>query len=278
VHDCIARNLQAFDAPALPACPNVKCVCSWFWVRNSTGGSDPMFMTAFQCNVTNPSKRVIGQPSAPVRCDGKPPCYTHPDWGNSTSKCRNVLNPLYWANNEGCNIFNPTNIQCAPTYADAYGYPDGAQHQIFVDNMDPLPGSIGNQLSSNSDTNAIFSLPSLASNSIKMSLPPPILVSPKYASSLSVQPDGNVVLADVATGKLLWSTGTSGIKGVAPYRLTMQNDGNLVLSDSSSKIFWSTNTANVPASCGPFKLKLRDANQLTIVDSNGTPLWTAKTV
>ena len=123
VHDCIARQLQTFDIPALPACPNGKCICSWFWIHNSTGGSDQvpwqerrknclttlqMYMSAFQCNIINPSKRQIGKPVAPVRCDGKPPCYLYPSWGNTTNECPNALNPLYWGNNQGNNIFNPS--------------------------------------------------------------------------------------------------------------------------------------------------------------------------
>ncbi len=67
-----------------------------------------MYMTAFQCNVTNASKYTIGKPVPPVRCDGKPPCYLYPNWGNSTTVCPKVLNPLYWANNEGNNINNPS--------------------------------------------------------------------------------------------------------------------------------------------------------------------------
>jgi len=126
VRDCIARQLQAFDVPALPSCPNGLCICSWFWIHNSTGGTDQMYMTPFQCNVTNPSKRVIGKPVPPVRCDGKPP---YPG-GNTTTTCRKPLQPMYWKNLEGNNMANPGHY--APTYSSEYGYPDGAQNQIFV--------------------------------------------------------------------------------------------------------------------------------------------------
>jgi len=254
VHDCIARQLQTFDIPALPPCPNGKCMCSWFWIHNSTGGTDQMYMTAFQCNVTNPSKRSIGKPVAPVRCDGKPPCYLYPNWGNTTTVCPQVLNPLYWANNQGNNIQNPVNSQCAPTYNTYYGFPDGAQHQIFTNSPPPLAGSVGDTL---------FSTSSITS-------PSQILVSPSYLTKLAVQGDGNVVLSDIASGHVYWTTNTAG-KGSAPYRLTMQSDGNLVLVDSTSATLWSSGTAGL--GYGPYKLRIRDTAQLAVVDRDSTPLW-----
>jgi len=264
VHDCIARQLQAFDIPALPACPNGKCICGWFWVHNSTGGTDQMYMTAFQCNIVNPSKRALGKPTPPVRCDGKPPCYLYPKWGNSTTVCKAPLQPLYWANNDGNNIFNPVNSQCAPTYNAWYGFQDGAQNQIFADNLQELPGSIGDTLISSNNNDVIHSSPST------------ILVSPGYYTKLVVQDDGNVVLLDVASRKVHWSTNTAGVNGVAPYHLIMQNDGNLVLKDSKSNIFWSSNTVNLGRA--PYRLKLRDLVSLTIVDANSSPIWYANTI
>jgi hypothetical protein len=259
VHDCIARQLQVFDIPALPACPNGKCTCGWFWIHNSIGGTDQMYMTGFQCNIAHPSTRTLGKPVAPVRCDNNPPCYLYPNWGNKTSVCPKVLNPLYWANNDGNNIHNPTNWQCAPTYNTYYGFPDGAQNQIFGDGLEELPGSIGDTLISNTETN------SLSSSSI--------LVSPKFATQLSVLADGNVVLSDVESGKIHWTSDTSGVKGVAPYSFTMRDNGDLVLTDSNNLKFWSSNTANVGTA--PYKLKLRDQVSLAVVDANGHTLWSA---
>jgi len=257
VHDCIARQLQAFDFPALPACPNGKCICGWFWVHNSIGGTDQMYMTAFQCNITNPSNRRIGKPAAPVRCDGNPPCYLYPNWGNKTNVCPKTLNPLYWANNEGNNIHNPTNAQCAPTYNTYYGFPDGAQHQIFMDNIAAPAGSIGDTLFSG---DVIYS----SSSSI--------MVSPGYYTKLAVQEDGNVVLSDVSNGKVFWSTNTAG-QGVGPFRLILNLEGNLELIDSQSTVLWLSKTVN--KGVGPYRLKLQDIVSLRIVDSNSAPMWTA---
>jgi len=216
-----------------------------------------MYMTPFQCTVTNPSKRVIAKPSPPVRCDGKPPCYLYPKWGNSTTVCPQSVNPLYWANLQGNNIDNPTNSQCAPTYNTYYGYPDGAQHQIFSDNLLPPPGSVGNLINSG---DSITSSPST------------ILVSPSYLTKLVVQQDGDVVLADVNTGKIYWNTNTAG-KGAGPYRLTIGWDGNLVLSDSQSAAIWSSNTPQ--KGYPPYRLKVNDLVSLKIVDSNSSPIWSA---
>jgi len=261
VHDCIARQLQAFDVPALPACPNGKCVCAWFWIHNSIGGTDQMYMTGFQCNVTNPSKRVIGKPTPPVRCDGQPPCYLYPKWGNITNGCKNTLQPLYWANNEGNNINNPTNAQCAPTYSSAYGFPDGAQNQIFVSGLQDIKGSVGDTLFSHQLNNLQSSPDSFT-----------ILVSPSYQTSLNVREDGNVELTNMDSGRVIWSTNTGG-QGVAPYSLTLQQNGNLELIDATGKVLWQTYTAN--SGSAPYRLKLRDVEHLVLVDSNSEPLWAA---
>jgi hypothetical protein len=259
VHDCIARQLQTFDIPNLPACPNGLCMCSWFWIHNSVGGTDQMYMTPFQCNVTNPSQLTIGKPVAPVRCDGQPSCYLYPNWGNRTNTCAKVLNPMYWANNQGNNMMNPTNAQCAPIYNQSYGYWDGAQHQIFTNSPAPPAGSHGDTLFSPKSPNnqGPASLTSTSS-----------IVSATNKVQLVVQGDGNVVLS--AGSNVLWSTGTAG-KGVAPYTLTIQDDGNLVLTDSHSSALWSSGTAGL--GYGPYRLKVRDTNQLLVVDRDSTPLW-----
>ncbi len=235
VKDCPARALQAFDIPYLPACPNGKCICSWFWIHNSIGGTDQMYMTPFQCNVTNASKRVIGikkgnnativllyllsagQPLPPVRCDGLPPCYLYPKLGNTTTVCHKAQQPMYWANTQGNNMANPSmcsfrcdlyccsffpaGAQCAPIYSHEYGFPDGAQHQIFTDNFDCI-SNIGDTLISYSNVTTVVT--SITSS------PATALVSPSCKTKLAVQTDGNVVLSDVSSGKVYWQTNTAG--------------------------------------------------------------------
>ncbi|CAF0828144.1 unnamed protein product [Didymodactylos carnosus] len=120
VHDCPARQLQEFKIPDLPACPNNKCMCAWFWIHESSGGTDQMYMTPFVCTVTGkPSNRQIGKPHPPVKCD------------MDRSKCvKGAKAPMYWKNLEGNNMFEPGHF--APTYSSKYGYEDGAQNDIFV--------------------------------------------------------------------------------------------------------------------------------------------------
>jgi len=259
VHDCIARQLQAFDVPALPACPNGKCVCGWFWIHNSKGGTDQMYMTGFQCNVTNPSKRVIGKPTPPVRCDGEATCYLYPKFGNITNTCNHALQPMYWANNERNNMANPTNAQCAPMYSSPYGFPDGAQNQIFVSGFQDIKGSVGDTLFSNTVN-------------VLQSSPNSLLVSPSYQTSLGLTEDGNLELTSIDSGKVIWSTSTGG-QGVAPYTLLLQESGNLELRDGTNSILWQTYTAN--SGRAPYRLKLRDVETLVLVDSNSEPLWSA---
>jgi len=254
-HDCIARQLQAFDIPMLPPCQGQNCICSWFWIHNSIGGTDQMYMTAFKCSIGNAGNRTIAQPSAPVRCDGKPPY----NGGPVTTVCKKSMNPMYWANNQGNNMANPTNTQSAPTYTSEYGFPHGAQHQIFTTQPN-FPNSVGDTLKSDG-TRQITSNPT------------EILYSPSGNTNLTVQGDGNVVLFD--NGRALWSTKTAGINGAAPYKLIMQSNGNLELQDNTSRVFWASKTVNLANMCAPYKLKVRDINSLKIVDCNETPIWSA---
>jgi len=257
VHDCIARQLQAFDIPALPACPNNRCICSWFWIHNSTGGSDQMYMTAFQCNVKNPSTRKITKPSVPIRCDGRPPCHLYPNVGNFTNKCETSLNPMYWGNAQGNNMMNPfPNAQCSPTYNSWYGFVEGAQNQIFA-NVAEMPGSLGD---------VIHSGDKITSDSKNF------MLSPHHHTKLSVESNGNVVLSDVRNGKIHWTTNTAG-KGVGPFALTLEWNGSLVLTDSTGAVLWNSAPAN--RNFAPYRLKLKDVVSLKVVDSNSSPLWEA---
>jgi len=148
----------------------------------------------------------------------------------------------------------------APIYNSIYGYTEGAQHQMFVDDFKCLAGSLGDTLFSNS-------------NNTLVSNPSTLIASPSCMTKLSVGGDGNAALTDVNSGKVYWSTNTAG-KGTGPFRLTLQGDGNLVLYDSKSTSLWSSGTVNTGV--GPWTLKIRDQVHLAIVDFNGEPIWTAK--
>ncbi|KAF8476807.1 hypothetical protein BDZ91DRAFT_804952 [Kalaharituber pfeilii] len=131
VHDSPARQLQAFPVPSLPPCPNNRCVCSWFWIHESSGGGDEMYMTPFMCTVTNtsPNAKALGKPMAPRRCDGD----GHNDEVKAQKgKCvKGAKAPMFWKNKEGMNMFEPGHW--APTYSLKYGFDDGAQNDMFMD-------------------------------------------------------------------------------------------------------------------------------------------------
>jgi len=41
--DCVWHRDTVFEVPAnMPPCPNGKCMCSWWWIHNSNGGTDQM--------------------------------------------------------------------------------------------------------------------------------------------------------------------------------------------------------------------------------------------
>ncbi|CAO3673469.1 unnamed protein product [Umbelopsis ramanniana] len=119
VHDCPARQLQSFDIPDLPKCPNGRCQCSWFWIHKSIGGTDQMYMTPFVCDVKNSTTtKKLGKSIPPVKCD--------------TNKAKCIVGakqPMYWKNKEGNNMNEPGHY--APTYSNAYNYKEGAQNDIF---------------------------------------------------------------------------------------------------------------------------------------------------
>ncbi|KAI5779968.1 hypothetical protein DFH27DRAFT_596714 [Peziza echinospora] len=133
VYDSPARQLQAFPVPAgLQACPNNVCICSWFWIHESIGGGDEMYMTPFYCTVTGAkagSGKPLGKPIASRRCDG--------DGWNDEIKAQKgkcvvgAKSPMYWKNLEKMNMFEPGHW--APTYSKKYGFADGAQLDIFED-------------------------------------------------------------------------------------------------------------------------------------------------
>ncbi|KAF8519415.1 hypothetical protein JB92DRAFT_2786777 [Gautieria morchelliformis] len=123
-HDCVWHRDTYFDIPAnMPACPNGKCMCSWWWIHNSDGGSDQMYQTAFQCNITHaPGTQVpttpVGRPVPPVNC------------ANDPSKCiKGPKLPMYWKQKECNNMPEPGHF--APTYGTDYGFAQGAQDDIF---------------------------------------------------------------------------------------------------------------------------------------------------
>lgn len=96
---------------------------------------------------------------------------------------------------------------CAPHYNSSFGYPDGAQHQIFT-NMPALPTkAIGDTL----DTGKFLS-----------SSDETYLLSPCRRSRLIVQANGNIALYNVTSGLVQWSSESQG-KGTYVFYYLINN-------------------------------------------------------
>jgi hypothetical protein len=120
VHDCPARQLQTFEIPNLPQCPNGRCQCAWFWIHESSGGTDQMYMSPFVCNVTGgTNNQTVGKAIPSRKCD------------DDKSKCVvGAKQPMYWMV-DGANMPEPAHY--APTYSTSYNFQEGAQTDIFTD-------------------------------------------------------------------------------------------------------------------------------------------------
>ncbi len=108
-------------------------------------------------------------------------------------------------------------------------------------------------------------------------LPGQTLQSDYGVYTLTMQPDGNVVLRDNASTPL-WRTGTGGGQ-FDPRDFIMQTDGNLVLYDTSGQPHWASQTSGNP---GAF-LNVQDDGNLVVYRAGSTSqtannsLWAAGT-
>jgi tRNA A-37 threonylcarbamoyl transferase component Bud32 len=87
-----------------------------------------------------------------------------------------------------------------------------------------------------------------------------------------VQPDGDLVLVDTATGETLWSSNTKGAQ--ADY-LLMGDDGNLVLYTKTGDPVWSSESGGEP---GDYFLLMQDDGNLVIYRGRSdqldlVPIW-----
>ncbi|KAI0322552.1 hypothetical protein OF83DRAFT_1235365 [Amylostereum chailletii] len=140
---CVWTRFTDFSVPErMPACPNGKCICAWFWIHSIDSGGEQNYMTAFQCNITNPQSNVpLAKPQVPRRCGADPDFdKTLPVPGNCTYGAKQ---PFYWFQQERNNMFEGT--YAPPYYLDLYGFLDGPQDDIFEDSYHGLPTPGPNQ-------------------------------------------------------------------------------------------------------------------------------------
>ncbi|KAK4703440.1 hypothetical protein P7C70_g2778, partial [Phenoliferia sp. Uapishka_3] len=68
--NCVIQKNTTFDIPdMMPACTGSKCICAWFWLTET--GTANMYMTGFDCNVSNvsPLATPIAKPQNAVYCN-----------------------------------------------------------------------------------------------------------------------------------------------------------------------------------------------------------------
>ncbi|KAG9122696.1 hypothetical protein FRC07_000807 [Ceratobasidium sp. 392] len=115
-----AHVADSFVVPAkMPPCPNGKCICAWLWQHQPDAGGDEMYMNGFQCRITGATSNTpVPKGKVPVDCT------------NDRSKCvKGAKLPMYWDQAEGNNMFN--DIYHPPMYLDGFGFPDGAQNDLW---------------------------------------------------------------------------------------------------------------------------------------------------
>eukprot|EP01117_Protostelium_nocturnum_P014516 TRINITY_DN5529_c3_g1_i1.p1 TRINITY_DN5529_c3_g1~~TRINITY_DN5529_c3_g1_i1.p1 ORF type:complete len:491 (+),score=81.98 TRINITY_DN5529_c3_g1_i1:578-2050(+) len=270
VHDCVARQVQPFQVPNLPACPDGRCMCAWFWIHKSIGGSDQNYMTPFACNVTNvraDAKAVdVANAIAPSKCYDPEHCTQGP------------RNPMYWKNLEGNNMFEPGHY--APTYSILYGFAEGAQFDIFV-NTNPVtrrtPGFPKEQICTSQDLNAERWSSRLTSNKNSTLEGDAALISPNCQWSLSIEQwSGNLLLSNTSDWNVVWGCNCRDDNNgnVSPYTLSINDDGELFLKDSRGVVTWNS-TWYVKSSGGvaPYRLDLTNKGVLALFDNNGRNMW-----
>ncbi|CAE6456659.1 unnamed protein product [Rhizoctonia solani] len=168
---CIWDRFTDFQIPAnMPACPDGKCTCAWFWQHREDSGGDEMYMNGFQCKITGATATTaIPKGQVPVRCVDDP------------SKCvKGAKQPFYWDQAERNNMFD--DIYSPPLYLDSYGFRDGAQNDIW----DTVGGSSGAE-SKNVESSTSSSATAAASTSVTV-VPTSSTQAPETTST-SQQPE-----------------------------------------------------------------------------------------
>ncbi|KIP10435.1 hypothetical protein PHLGIDRAFT_125488 [Phlebiopsis gigantea 11061_1 CR5-6] len=184
IHTCPWYLNNNFQVPAdMPACPNGKCICGFFWIHNPDSGGEQMYMNGFQCSITgNTGNKPIGKPGLPRQC-GADSASGHEA---SPSNCTvGPKNPFYWDQTERNNMFE--GLYDAPTYSQRYDFPDGAQPNLFQDaTIGGTPASSPSPSPANANAApSVSPSPAAASSSPAAVSPSPAAASPSPAAASS---------------------------------------------------------------------------------------------
>lgn len=98
------------------------------------------------------------------------------------------------------------------------------------------------------------------------------IMSPNGRYRALMQHDGNFV-EYMATGQVVFNTGTRSAPTGADNHLTLQWDGNLVVSSIFGQPLWSSQSSGTPEPT----LRIQDDGNLVIRISSGTPIWSSLT-
>ncbi|EKM58455.1 uncharacterized protein PHACADRAFT_89092 [Phanerochaete carnosa HHB-10118-sp] len=184
VHTCPWFLKNTFQVPdKMPACPNDNCICGFFWIHNPDSGGEQMYMNGFQCRITGDiGTQPIGKPGLARQC-GADAASGHP--ANPSNCTIGPKNPMYWDQAEGNNMFE--GIYDAPTYNDRYGFPDGAQPNLFQDaTVGGTPATVQNNIPpSTSASSALLPSSSAPASASEGSTPSSSFVAPSSDSSAS---------------------------------------------------------------------------------------------
>ncbi|MGW2402676.1 hypothetical protein ACWCYY_39650 [Kitasatospora sp. NPDC001664] len=89
-------------------------------------------------------------------------------------------------------------------------------------------------------------------------------------TALAMGADGNLVLTDRQSAKVLWTSGTEGRPGAVA---TLQTDGNLVIRDAAGAPVWSSETWGAAG----VRLVVQTDGDLVLYDVDGVVRWTTGT-
>ncbi|QRV75229.1 hypothetical protein RhiJN_03244 [Ceratobasidium sp. AG-Ba] len=177
-HRCIWDRFTDFQVPAnMPACPNGKCICAWLWQHQGDAGGDEMYMNGFQCRITGATHNTpIPKGKVPVKCaDDKSKCVKGPKV------------PMYWDQAEGNNMFN--DIRDPPMYLDSYGFPDGAQNDLWDGVTEAkVTTTVSTSAAASTPTSTSVPAPASTPNTTPVSSPAPVATSPAPPKAQAATP------------------------------------------------------------------------------------------
>jgi hypothetical protein len=117
---------------------------------------------------------------------------------------------------------------------------------------------------------AWYTPPAILSPGQKLTTSQELRPVPYAMTRLILQPDGNLVLYSLITGKAVWASNT---QGKPMTEVTMQTDGNFVGRGPGGTVYWRAVTYGHP---GAF-LQLRHDGNLLVTDQAGTVFWQTNT-